>query len=452
MSGHLQNVKVCSSCAEPLHVEVCNNPTDFSFSETVWCVGGQTLIRQSSWLDAAQTVTWLTVAGAAVVPSPAQLAAATAGSCSGALAPDNEFLVLCDTATNPPTPYIRRAIVNPITAVATWSNVNVLTGAAYVPTTPGTCDGYTLTVDETCVLDAATGVITSARITQVWRYGTAIGVPVISNSATGAIIPIAGALQHYDCSAIDVALIPFCRTDNGLVVLRKIVSVAGSEVFSEWIDLATNATIAAPAAGILTQDCDVQVDFETACALIGGVQVAVEIRRTFRDGTLTSTAYVRLDTNVPIATPTIVPCQQISGSFTALRCGATSNTTTNAAVTGTRVVLANDVILTKACPTTSGLTNSTVAAAVNAVVSGTAGVPTNARGVTVYNSTRARINFTISSHGTVVIPPGATWSGNLPDNVPPYSGTWTVSTAAGNSGPAVFGINPNVAIDWVTRV
>lgn len=303
------------------------------------------------------------------------IARGVASGAQAAAAPDNELQVLCDLATTPPTPYLRRAIVDPVTAAVTWTNVNITTGATYAPTTPGVCDGYQVVVDETCVLDLATGLNTSAKITQVYRYGTAIGVPVITNSATGAVITITGTLQQYDCSIIATELIPFCRTDTGAVVLRKVVSVAGSEVFSEWIDPITNATIAAPPAAVLTQDCDVQTDFETVCASIGGAQVAVEVRRTFRDGTLLSTVYTRLDTNTVIGAPVIVPCQPTTSARTVLRCGATSNTTTTASVQATRVALENDVILTKACPTTSALTNNVVAAAVNAAVNGTGGRP-----------------------------------------------------------------------------
>lgn len=415
------------------------------------CAAGVTLERIRQWDRTTSPPTLLSTqffgANGAVVAAPA---AFTQGACDRSI--DSEFIPLCDVATNPPTPYIRRAVVDPVTGVVTFTNINVTTGAAYAPVTPSTCDGYTLVSDDACLVTNATGAITQVRVTQLYRYGQIVGAPVIVNLQTNAVVVVAAGQTLANCDALDLATEVFCRIDTGATLLRKVMSLGSVELWSEWIDAVTLATVAAPPAAQLTQDCDIATDFEVVCANIGGAQVSVEVRRTFRDGVLLSTVYTRLDTNAVIGAPVIVPCQPTTGARTVLRCGATSNTTTTASVQATRVALENDVILTKACPTTSALTNTVVAAAVNAAVNGTGGVPTNARGVTVYNSTRARINFTISSHGTVVIPPGATWSGNLPDNVPPYSGTWTVSTSAGNSGPAVFGINPNVVIDWVTRV
>jgi hypothetical protein len=415
------------------------------------CAAGVQVLRQQTWTSGVLTATnWFSSNGAAIA-APAVF---TWGNCpGGSAAADSEFIPLCDVSTNPPTPYIRRASVDPVTGVATYTNINITTGAAFAPVTPSTCDGYALVSDDACLVTNATGIITQVRVTQLYRYGQIVGVPVIVNLQTNAVTTVAVGQTLANCDALQLDSIPWCRIDTGATLIQKVLHLGNLELWSEWIDAVTLATVAAPPAAQLTQDCDIASDFEVVCANIGGVQVSVEVRRTFRDGVLLSTVYTRLDTNAVIAAPTIVPCSPETGARTVLRCGATSNATTTASVQATRVALENDVIFTKACPTTAALTNNTFAFGVNAAVAvGATGVPANARSVTVYNVTRARITFGISSHGTVQIPPNGTYTFNLPDNVPPFSGTFTIANAAGNAGPNVFGVAPHVIVDWGTRV
>lgn len=338
MSGHKAKVEICSSCTQPVHVDVCNFPIDYSYSETVWCVGGTPLVRVSQWQGATQIISWVTTAGAAAAPSAAAIGAATYGACPTGAGTDTEIVerFVCSAGV---TLVQRTIFTNGVAAAPTYFGLNGATVAAPATFTEGACDDQDIDLEV--------------------EYVCAAGVTLIR---------------------------------------RRIVDGETGVLISETFNGTNGAAVAAP------------------------------------------------------ATYTMGNCSGF-GTYPVLRCGATSNVTTTANVQATRVALENDVIFTKACPTTAALTNNTFAFGVNAAVAvGATGVPANARSVTVYNVTRARITFSISSHGTVQIPPNGTYTFNLPDNVPPFSGTFTIANAAGNAGPNVFGVAPHCIVDWGTRV
>jgi hypothetical protein len=499
MSGHIQNTKICSSCAEPVHVSVCSFPTDYSFSETLWCVGGRALVRLSSWQDGVQVITWQNSDGTAAAPAPNDVAQATPGACA------QDFEIVERFVCAAGVTLVRQERFSAGNSIGvTFYGINGAAVAAPAAFNEGSCDDQDLDIESEQV--CASGVTLTRRRVSDAETGALVSETFIG--ANGATVAAPAAYTQGSCTVADIEIKHDAACAAGVQVLREQVWTNGTLTATNWFG-ANGAVIAAPAvytwgacpgggasdteiverfvcatgttlvqrtvftngvaaaptyfgvngaavaapAAFTEGACDDQdIDLEVEYVCAAGVTL---VRRRIVDGetgVLVSETFSGTN-GAAVAAPAAYTMGHCSGfgTYAVLRCGATSNVTTTANVQATRVVLENDVILTKSCPTTSALANNVVTLVPNGTGGGSAGVPANARGVTVYNVSRQRINFNIASHGTVVIPPNGTWSGNLPDNVPPYSGAWTVSNNAGNSGPAVFGINPHVIVDWVTR-
>lgn len=97
-------------------------------SDVVVCAGGVNYIRRTTALAAggAPVVTYLDGSGATVA---APVGPITVGACG--VAGDDEFDLVCDLGTSPPTPFLRREHIDQATNTLTVTSVT-LAGAAYV--------------------------------------------------------------------------------------------------------------------------------------------------------------------------------------------------------------------------------------------------------------------------------------------------------------------------------
>lgn len=237
----------------------------------------------------------------------------------------------------------------------------------------------------------------------------------------------------------------------GVTLVQRTVFTNGVAAAPTYFGL-NGAAVAAPAA-FTEGPCDDQdVDIETEYVCAAGVTL---VRRRIIDGetgALISETFIGSN-GATVPTPAVYTQGNCSGfgTYTALRCGATSNATVNAAVTAQRVTLENDVLLVKQCATTSaGVSTRHQFGAAAAVAVPATAIPANARRLTIFNATRAAIQLTITGWGTQVIPPNSTHNIALGDNMPAWAGTYSIANVQGNSGPVVNAVNPAVYMDWMT--
>jgi hypothetical protein len=479
MSGHIGKVELCSSCNNPVHVELCPGqlPALISCGDTYGATlqqsafnplggAGFTWVVEKSGVATTILYTLPSNASADQVEQLVNRAKAGNGtdfvgtlrwSLGGALTPfPNTEWPSHGISYERASATTVRITWTPTNFAEDWSNtlVSLSSQQAWLTnTTSFTEEGLVnawplanLTASvwqkslTSSVQTLPVSVPCGVEITNADELALAIGAQLGGGGSSAAASPDTEIVERFVCA-------------SGVTLVQRTIFTGGVAAAPTYFGL-NGAAVAAPAT--FTEgpcdDQDIDLEVEYVCA----ANVTL-IRRRIVDGetgTLISETFNGTN-GAAVAAPATYTMGNCSGfgTYPVLRCGATSNVTTTANVQATRVALENDVILTKSCPTTSALTNNVVSVAPNAAVTQAAtAVPANARGVTVYNVTRARIAFTISSHGTITIPPNGTWSGNLPDNVPPYSGAWSIANQAGNAGPAVFGINPAVQIDWVTRV
>jgi hypothetical protein len=232
----------------------------------------------------------------ALVAAPAVFAQ---GSCSGS---DNEFEVLCDISTTPPTPYLRRAVVDSV-GVVTWSNVNITTGAVYVPVTPSVCDGWSVEVSDICALNTTTLAVTPVRSAQVYRYNVAVGGPVLSDAVTGVAVVLSATLIAAPCGAINVEQEVLCDA-TPTTFIRRYATVGGVQVGSQ--NLALDGLVPFVPVGVVGKCVDLTVDEEYVCFSIAGVVVPGRVTTVTRGSTVISQTYVRTDTYVVVPSNTQV--------------------------------------------------------------------------------------------------------------------------------------------------
>jgi hypothetical protein len=229
---------------------------------------------------------------------------------------DSEWVVLCDTSTTPPTPYLRRIITDFSTVPPTDSIQHVtLNGAAYTPTTPGVCEGYDLVEGCAEVFSTTNGQITPVRALQVTRYGQLIGTPVFySMTANTTVVPTGtdrvlncGELTYTESLLCDATPTTFWRTQYKL----------GSTVlYAQDLNIGKSAAhVAVGAVGVCP---DYEVEDEYAC--IAGANanddtISIRIVRIYAGSTLISETRTRLDTYAVVANNVVlVPCTQAAGT------------------------------------------------------------------------------------------------------------------------------------------
>lgn len=478
MTKHIAPVKVCSTCLDPVNVEICNIP------DLVSCTTVDTQVSTSTFLgnmSIPATTTTVTIeengpepvllyqfAAASTVTSFESLYNLALGADS---VPDNQTSGLIYSAAPPNAPFPSALIssiasydrVSPTsfrirwrrpTSAEAWTNSFI--GASgyqtWINWLVTQAEGSTFTVTVAGVLNWLAATRSGGVSVETLPVSIPCGV-VISNADSladaiaTAIAPSSGG-SFSDTEVVEELV---CDTATNTVLIRRTTFTNGAAGTPAFFTT-TFAPAAAPAAFTIgpCQQMDMETDY--VCA------ANVTLRRVrvvdAESGTLVSETFFGAN-GAAVAAPAVFsqgPCSGF-GTYTDLRCGATSDTTTTASVVAQRVSVENDVILTKACPTTTTGSSTRSVQAVNAavVVAATA-IPANARAVTVYNVTRAVISITIGAWGTHIIPPNATHNITLPDNVPAWSGNWSVANVAGNAGPNVFGIPPSVIVDWISRV
>lgn len=229
---------------------------------------------------------------------------------------DSEWVVLCDTSTTPPTPYLRRIITDFSTTPPTDSVQNfALTGAAYTPTTPGVCEGYDLVEGCAEIFNTTNGQVTPVRSLQLTRYGQLIGTPVFySATANTPVVPTGtdrvlncGEMTYTESLLCDSTPTPFWRTQYKL----------GSTVLFTQ-DLNVGKTAAYVAVGAVGVCPEYEIEDEYACiagAAANDDTISVRIVRIYNGATLLSETRTRLDTYAVVANNVVlVPCTQVAGT------------------------------------------------------------------------------------------------------------------------------------------
>ena len=398
-------VKVCTDCADPVRTRSCDPPlVDYSYAETVWCVAGKPYTRIDSFRDGLfMASTWYDRSSVVAVLDPNDVAQGTPGACPALDAEFTERLVCSG--------------------------------------------GVTIVRSERTLTDVTSGSVLSTTVNWFGVNGAPVAAPAVFTE---------GACDDQDIEAVSELV---CAAGVTLV-RRRILDGGTGALVSELFVSSNGVTVAAPA--VYTQGAcatsvlrDVEVD--QVCATGVTVQRVRMFDLAANPPTVLSTQFFGVN-GVTVAAPPVFTHGACSANSAAVaetvavfKCGATANATVATNATALRVALSDDIVFTKACPTTASISNSLLTVATNSFVTGGGAIPLNARSVTVYNVTAARIGVSIASYGSVMVPPNGTWSLNLPDNVPPFVGPWAVVNSAGSSGLLVGGIQPHVILDWVVR-
>jgi hypothetical protein len=229
---------------------------------------------------------------------------------------DAEWVVLCDTATVPPAPYIRRIITDFSTTPPTDTTQNVsLTGAAYAPTTPGVCEGYDLVESCAEIFSTTNGALTPVRALQLTRYGQLIGTPLYYSNTTNAVVTPAGTDRVLNCGELTYTESILCDS-AGTAFWRTQYKLGSTVLFTQ--DLNIGKTAAFTAVGAVGTCPDYDVEDEYACiagAAANDDTIQIRIVRVYNGQTLVSETRTRLDTYAVVANNVVlVPCTQAAGT------------------------------------------------------------------------------------------------------------------------------------------
>jgi hypothetical protein len=281
--------------------------------QIIGCAGGVSWARRDeinpSDLTTHQTIYVNLVSGATQATAPAGFVASPCEVRS-----DAEFTVYCDAATTPPTPYIKRIVVDFSTTPPTQTVQNFTqTGAAYTPTTESTCDGYDLTEQCVEVFNTTNGVITTARSLQLTRYGLPIGSPVIYNMASNAVITPAATDTVVACGSVNYTESLLCDSSTPQVSFWRTQYKLGATVlYTQDLNLQKNAPYTP--VGTVGLCSTFTVDDEYACiagATPSDGTVQIRIRTVFNGQTVVSETRTRLDTYAVVANSVpLVPCTE----------------------------------------------------------------------------------------------------------------------------------------------
>ena len=231
---------------------------------------------------------------------------------------DAEFMVLCDTATTPPTPYVRRVITDFSTSPPTDSYQTFsLTGAAFAPTTPGTCDGYDLVEGCAEVFSTVTGVLQPVRSLQLTRYGVLIGTPIYYSSASNAVVVPAGTDRVMNCGEMTYAESLLCDSSAPPVPFwRTQFKLGSTTLFTQDMNIGKTAVYAPVGAVGVCQNNTAEDEYACiAGAAANDDTIKIRIVRVYNGATLLSETRTRLDTYAVVPNATVlVPCTQTAGT------------------------------------------------------------------------------------------------------------------------------------------
>jgi hypothetical protein len=234
---------------------------------------------------------------------------------------DAEFTVHCDTSTAPPTPYIKRVIVDFSTTPPTQSFVNYsLAGAAFTPGAEGVCDGYDLVEGCAEVVSTTTGVVQPVRTLQLSRYGVLIGTPVLYSVTTNAVITPAGTDRVINCGSLQYSESLLCDSSVPPVPFWRTQSKVGSTVlFTQDLNVGKTAVYApVGAVGVCQSNT---TDDEYACiagATPNDDTIQIRIVRVYNGGLLLSEVRTRMDTYAVVANNVpLVPCTESAETINA---------------------------------------------------------------------------------------------------------------------------------------
>ena len=229
---------------------------------------------------------------------------------------DAALTVHCDTSTTPPTPYVKRLIVDFSTNPPTQSFVNyTLTGAVYAPVTEGVCDGYAVTDNCVDLIDTASGVITPVRSIQTTRYGVLLGTPLFYSLTTNAVVTPTATQRPVNCGSYNYTESLLCDSSVPPVPFWLIqIKVGATALYAGTLKIDKSGSYTPVGATGACQNYTINEEY--AC-VVGTVPnddtVSIRITRVFNGTTLISEVRTRVDiyTVVPNNAP-LVPCTQIA--------------------------------------------------------------------------------------------------------------------------------------------
>ena len=230
---------------------------------------------------------------------------------------DAEFSVHCDTSTTPPTPYIKRFVVDFSTATPSTAILNFgLNGAPYTPVTEGVCEGYSLSDGCAEIVNTTNGQITPVRSIQITRYGSLIGTPVFYNITTNAVVTPAGSDRVISCGvkAYTESLLCDSATPQPVSFWRTQIKLGSAVLFTQ--DLNVGKTAAYTPVGTVGPCASYAIEDEYAC--IAGANpsddtVPVRVVRVYNGPTLVSETRTRTDTYAVVANNVpLVPCTEVA--------------------------------------------------------------------------------------------------------------------------------------------
>ena len=293
--------------------------TSVTIKQIVGCANGVSWFRRDeinqSDLSTQSTIYINSATGAVQAVAPAGFVAV---ACE--VGKDASFTVHCDTSTTPPTPYIKRVIVDFSTTPPTQSFLNyTLAGAAFTPVTESVCDGYALTDNCVDLIDTASGVITPVRSIQMARYGVLIGAPIFYALTTNAVVTLTGTQRPVNCGSYNYTESLLCDSSNPPVPFWLIqIKVGATALYAGNLRVDKQGSYGPTGAVSACQNYS--VDDEYVCiagAAPNDDTISVRVTRVFNGATLVSEVRTRVDTYAVVANNVpLVPCTQVAEVLT----------------------------------------------------------------------------------------------------------------------------------------
>jgi hypothetical protein len=304
--------------------------------ETVGCVNGVSWIRRveinPTNLTTIQTIYINDVTNASQATKPLGWSAVP---CE--MGKDGEFTVHCDTNTIPPTPYIKRIVLDFSTTPITQTIQNfTLAGVAYTPSIEGVCDGYDLIEGCADIISTITGVITPVRSLQLTRFGQLIGTPVYYTITNNAVIVLTGSDRAVNCGSLSFTESLMCDlgATPSIPFWRTQIKMGSVVLFTENKNVAKTANYTI--LGVIGVCGDYTIDEEYACISDGTTgnngTVSIRIVKVYQGSSTIPISEVRtrMDTYATVANNVpLVPCTVKSGTVRQGSTGVISGTGSN---------------------------------------------------------------------------------------------------------------------------
>jgi hypothetical protein len=264
-------------------------------------------------LTTVQTLYVNNSTGATQITAPLSFAPIPCGSGKNA-----DFTAHCDTGTTPPTPYIKREIVDftatpPLTTIQNFA----LSGAAYTPTTEGVCDGYDLVEACADIINTANGAVTPVRSLQLTRYGQLVGTPIFYSLTSNTSIIPTGTERVVNCGDLNYTESVLCDASAPPVPFwRTQIKLGSSVLFTQNLNIEKTATYTPVGAVGLCQNYTTDDEYACISALTGNNgTIPIRIVRVYNGANLISETRTRLDTYALVANNAVlVPCTQAAGT------------------------------------------------------------------------------------------------------------------------------------------